>query len=41
VIDLVDGSLVEGLQPVRQADFSHFTTHFEAQHIDMPVVDNL
>jgi hypothetical protein len=38
---LVGGSLVEGVQLVRQAVFSHFAAHFQAQNVDRPVVDNL
>jgi hypothetical protein len=37
----VDGVTSEGVQPIRQAVFSHFASHFKANSIDRPGVDNL
>ncbi|PNX54413.1 cysteine-rich receptor-like protein kinase [Trifolium pratense] len=37
---MVDGQRVEGVQPVRQAVFSHFSSHFKAVHVDRPQVDD-
>jgi len=38
---LVNRSLVEGVQPVRQAVFSHFAHHFQVHHISRPTVEDL
>ncbi|MCI33673.1 endonuclease/exonuclease/phosphatase family protein, partial [Trifolium medium] len=38
---MVDGQRVEGVQPVRQAVFSHFSSHFKAVGVDRPRVDDL
>jgi hypothetical protein len=37
----VDGITLEGVQPIRQAVFSHFATHFKARNIARPGVENL
>ncbi|MCH80812.1 cysteine-rich receptor-like protein kinase, partial [Trifolium medium] len=37
---MVDGLRVEGVQPVRQAVFSHFSSHFKAVRVDRPRVDD-
>jgi len=37
----VNGSMVEGVQPVRQAVFSHFASHFQPHHIQRPMIDDL
>jgi hypothetical protein len=37
----VNGSVVEGVQPVRQAVFSHFASHFQPHHIQRPAIDGL
>ncbi|XP_024636429.1 uncharacterized protein [Medicago truncatula] len=38
---MVDGAVVEGVQPIRQAMFSHFSMHFQANREVRPFVDNL
>jgi hypothetical protein len=38
---MVDGVRVEGVQPIRQAIFSHFSSHFRAVNTDRPRVDGL
>jgi len=38
---MVDGSLVEGVQRIRQAVFSHFRYHFAASDMYRPGVDKL
>jgi len=38
---IVNGVVVEGVQPVRQAVFSHFSSHFRAHHICRPTIDDL
>jgi hypothetical protein len=38
---MVDGSLVEGVQPIRHAVFTHFKDHFAAQNIIRPGAENL
>jgi hypothetical protein len=38
---MVDGVRVEGVNPVRQAVFSHFSSHFRARNTATPSVDNL
>jgi len=37
----VNGNLVEGVQPIRHADFSHFQDHFAAHNVLRPGVENL
>jgi hypothetical protein len=37
----VDGATLEGVPSIRQAVFSHFTTHFKARNVVRPGVDNL
>jgi hypothetical protein len=37
----VDGVIVEGVQHIRQAVFSHFESHFKADRVDRPGVENL
>jgi hypothetical protein len=37
----VEGVAVEGVQPIRQAVFSHFESHFKARRVARPGVDNL
>ncbi|MCI26406.1 endonuclease/exonuclease/phosphatase family protein, partial [Trifolium medium] len=37
---MVDDHRVEGVQPVRQAIFSHFSSHFKAASVDRPRVDD-
>ncbi|MCH82498.1 cysteine-rich receptor-like protein kinase, partial [Trifolium medium] len=37
----VDGTIVEGVSPIRQAVFAHFASHFKAVNVDRPRVDNL
>ncbi|MCI96739.1 hypothetical protein A2U01_0118039, partial [Trifolium medium] len=32
---------MEGVQPIRQAVFEHFASHFKASYVDRPGVDNL
>jgi len=38
---VVDGVEIEGVQPVRNTVFSHFASHFKAQNVDRPSVENL
>jgi len=38
---MVNGTLVEGVQPIRNAVFSHFKDHFEASTITRPGAENL
>jgi hypothetical protein len=38
---LVDGNLVEGVQPIRNAVLSHFREHFAARNASRPGVGNL
>ena len=38
---LVNGNLVEGVQPIRDAVFSHFKDHFAAHYIPRSGVENL
>ena len=38
---LVDGVLIEGVDPIRNAVFNHFASHFQAQQMDRPSVENL
>ncbi|GAU16239.1 hypothetical protein TSUD_298710 [Trifolium subterraneum] len=37
----VDDAIVEGVQLIRQAVFSHFSSHFKASTVERPGVDNL
>jgi hypothetical protein len=37
----VDGNTLAGVQPIRQAVFSHFASHFKARTLDRPGVENL
>ncbi|PNX56722.1 cysteine-rich receptor-like protein kinase, partial [Trifolium pratense] len=37
----VDGVTLEGVEPIRQAVFSHFESHFKASNVNRPVVDDL
>ncbi|CAJ2662883.1 unnamed protein product [Trifolium pratense] len=37
----VDGTMVEGVSPIRHAVFSHFASHFKAINVERPRVDNL
>jgi hypothetical protein len=37
----VNGVMVEGVQPVRQAVFSHFASHFQSLNIQRPKIDDL
>jgi hypothetical protein len=37
----VDGVTLEGVQPVRQAAYAHFATHFKARDVIRPGVENL
>ncbi|CAJ2632329.1 unnamed protein product [Trifolium pratense] len=37
----VDGVTLEGVNPIRQAVFSHFESHFQAPNVDRPGVDDL
>ncbi|GAU24254.1 hypothetical protein TSUD_23900, partial [Trifolium subterraneum] len=37
----VDGVAVEGVTPIRQAVFSHFASHFKANNVGRPEIDNL
>jgi hypothetical protein len=41
VLLMVNGSLVEGVHPIRQAVFSHFRDHFASSNINQPGVENL
>ncbi|GAU30969.1 hypothetical protein TSUD_63800 [Trifolium subterraneum] len=36
-----DGVALEGVNPIRQAVFSHFASHFKAINVERPGVDNL
>ncbi|MCI46441.1 endonuclease/exonuclease/phosphatase family protein, partial [Trifolium medium] len=36
----VDGVTLDGVQPIRQAVFSHFASHFKASTVDRPGVEN-
>ena len=38
---MVNGSLVEGVQPIRQAVFTHFRDHFASSNVSRPGVENL
>jgi len=38
---LVYGHVVEGVSEVRAATFSHFQTHFQAQDMNRPRVDDM
>ncbi|GAU14347.1 hypothetical protein TSUD_309070 [Trifolium subterraneum] len=38
---MVDGVRVEGLQPIRQAVFNHFSSHFRAGNMDRPTMEDL
>ncbi|GAU51462.1 hypothetical protein TSUD_413600, partial [Trifolium subterraneum] len=38
---MVDGERVEGMQPVRQAVFNHFSSHFRAGNVVRPTVEDL
>lgn len=38
---MVDGAVVEGVQTIRQAMFSHFSMHFQANREVRPFVENL
>ncbi|PNX64513.1 cysteine-rich receptor-like protein kinase, partial [Trifolium pratense] len=37
----VDGITIEGVEPIRQALFSHFESHFKASNVDRPGVNDL
>lgn len=37
---LVNGTLMEGIQPIRNAVFSHFIDHFAAHYTTRPSVEN-
>ncbi|CAJ2672096.1 unnamed protein product [Trifolium pratense] len=37
----VDGVTLEGVEPIRQAVFSHFESHFKASNVNRPGVDDL
>jgi len=37
----VNGSVVEGVQPIRQVVFSHFASHFQPHFIHRPMIDGL
>jgi hypothetical protein len=37
----VEGVTLEGVQPIRQAVFTHFASHFKASIVDRPGVENL
>jgi len=37
----VNGNIVEGVQPIRNAVFTHFKEHFAAQNISRPGAENL
>ncbi|CAJ2644440.1 unnamed protein product [Trifolium pratense] len=37
----VDGVMLEGVNPIRQAVFSHFESHFQAPNVERPGVDDL
>ncbi|GAU45885.1 hypothetical protein TSUD_401090, partial [Trifolium subterraneum] len=36
-----DGVTLEGVNPIRQAVFTHFASHFKASNVERPGVDNL
>jgi hypothetical protein len=36
-----DGVTLEGVTPIRQAAYSHFTSHFKALNMERPGADNL
>jgi len=38
---LVYGVLIEGVEPVQNAIFTHFSQHFRAQNVERPSVANL
>jgi len=38
---MVNGTVVEGVQPVRQVVFMHFKNHFISQRVERPNVGNL
>jgi hypothetical protein len=38
---LVDGVVVEGVQPIRNAVYSHFAGHFQSTNVDRPSVANM
>ncbi|XP_024642258.1 uncharacterized protein [Medicago truncatula] len=38
---LVDGERIEGVHPIRQAMFNHFSQHFQAQDVERPSISNL
>jgi len=38
---MVDGVMIEGVEPIRQAVFTHFASHFQAQNVDQPSVADL
>ena len=38
---LVNGNIVEGVQPIRHAIYSHFKDHFAATNVSRPRVENL
>jgi len=38
---LVNGNIVEGIQPIRNAIFTHFKEHFVAPNVTRPRVENL
>ncbi|GAU25751.1 hypothetical protein TSUD_216830 [Trifolium subterraneum] len=38
---MADGDATEGVQPIRQAVFAHFASHFKASVVDTPEMDNL
>ncbi|CAJ2678325.1 unnamed protein product [Trifolium pratense] len=37
----VEGVTIEGVEPIRQAVFSHFESHFRASNVDRPGVEDL
>ncbi|MCI47319.1 cysteine-rich receptor-like protein kinase, partial [Trifolium medium] len=37
----VDGATLEGVDPIRQAVFSHFASHFKASNVERYGVENL
>jgi len=38
---VVDGVLVEGVQPIREAVFKHFENHFKVTEVEWPSIANL
>ena len=38
---VVDGLLVEGVQPIREAVFNHFANHFKVTDVERPSIANL